>query len=287
MSTASKSIQVEDGVVSTDASNFVQAIERIRRYKLRGLWIRPGGVNTGSGPPVIDLSLLNEVPFLTDFGISDSVPLKQITGFDTIYQLSKLKKLALHTYKRLDLSEFPKVETLFVTDAPGLSNLETLSELRYARISKLRTEDLSFLSGTRKLTELWIIRAAGKSLRGLDSSPALSTLDISYCSKLQEIKTLPKSLVKLKIKKCPKLRVLSFLAGHPTLEFLYVDVMRTVDFVPGLRRLSYIGFENVLDGDLQPLVKSASLRDVGFYPAKRKHYTHSLAELKQILAAKK
>jgi internalin A len=62
--------------------------------------------------------------------------------------------------------------------------------------------------------------------------------------------------------------------------------MKTVDFVPGLRRLTYIGFENVLDGDLQPLVKSKSLRDVAFYPPKRKHYTHSETELKEILAAR-
>jgi hypothetical protein len=286
MSAKASSIQVKEGAVSTDPVDFAQAIQLIHRDKLQGLWIRHDYLNKSPEPPLVDLTLLNEVTFITDFGISETLPLKRITGFETIYQLSKLKKLALHTYKQLNLSHFPKVEILLITDAPGLTNLDSLTGLRYARISKLRTDDVSFLSGMRQLSELWIIQAASKRIRGLDSIPALSTLDISHCSKLESVDALPKSLVKLKIKKCPRLREVSFLAGHQSLEFLYIDVMQTLEFVPNLRRLSYIGFENVLDGDLRPLVKSGSLRDAGFYPAKRKHYTHSEAELKKILAAR-
>jgi internalin A len=226
------------------------------------------------------------VTFITDFGISEPLPLKRITGFETIYELTKLKKLALHNYKQLDLSRFPKLEMLSLTDTPGLTKLEALSKLRYARISRLRTDDLSALSGMRQLAELWIIQAAEKRIRGLDSAPALSTLHIAHCSKLEGVDALPTRLAKLKIEKCPRFHDLSFLADHPSLEFLYVDVVETLAFVPSLPRLSYVGFGNVLDGDLNPIVKSTSLRDVACYPAKRKHYTHSEKELKEILANK-
>src|SRR5207248_30578 len=100
------------------------------------------------------------------------------------------------------------------------------------------------------------------------------------------ISAVPKSLTTLTINKCPRLRDLSFLVDHPSLNSLTVDVMETVTFVPSLRQLSYVAFGNVLDGDLKPLVKSKSLRDVAFYPAKRKHYSHSLEELKDILAVR-
>ena len=57
-------------------------------------------------------------------------------------------------------------------------------------------------------------------------------------------------------------------------------------FVPQLPALDYVGFENVLDGDLSPLLKSASLTKVGFHPAKRKHYSHSQAEIQKLIAGK-
>ncbi len=286
MAAAASSVDIKDGVVSTDPADFPRALEVIRRDKHRGLWIRPDFSDKNPKAPVVDLSLLKEVPSLDDFGIAD-FSLKRLANFDAIYQLSKLRKLALHTFKRLDLSRFPKLETLFVTDGPGLTGLETLSELRYARISKLRNDDLSFLSGMRQLSELWIIQATSQSLLGLDASPSLATLDISHCAKLESIDAIPKRLLKLKIKKCSHVRDLSFLTGHPALEFLYVDIMENVAFVPSLRKLTYLGFENVLDGDLKPILQSASLRDVGFFPAKRKHYSHSEPELKEILATRK
>ncbi len=36
-----------------------------------------------------------------------------------------------------------------------------------------------------------------------------------------------------------------------------------------------------------PLLKSASLTKVGFYPAKRRHYSHAEAEINQLLATKR
>jgi internalin A len=283
---AGASIQVKDGVLSTDPGDFAHAIEALRRDKLKGLWIRPDFRDKEPKAPVVDLALLKEVASLDDFGIAD-FSLKRITNFDAIYGLTKLRKLAMHTFKTLDLSRFPKLETLFVTDAPGLTGLDALTELRYARLTKLRAEDLSFVGEMPRLAELWIIQAPGKRFKGLDTSRSLATLDVSHCSKVDTISALPKSLTKLKIKKCAQLKDLAFVKGHAALEFLYVDVMTDVAFVPSLRSLTYLGFENVVDGDLEPILESRSLKDVGFFPAKRKHYTRSESEIKELLAARK
>ena len=286
MAARAGSIEIKDGVASTNPADFPRAVEAVRRDKLSGIWIRPDFEDKKPKAPVVDLSLLRDVPNLEDFGIANIEP-KRIANFEAIYDLGKLKKLSLHAFKTLELARFPKVETLFLTDGPGATGLEALAGLRYARVSKLRAEDLSFVAKMRHLSELWLVQAASKRLSGLDASPSLATLTLSHCAKLEKIDALPKSLVKLKIEKCGRLRDLAFVAKHPSLDFLYVDVLPDVAFVPGLRHLTYLGFQNVIDGDLRPLVESKSLRDVAFYPAKRKNYTHSESELKQILAARK
>ncbi len=284
---AKTSIKVDkDGLVTTDPVDFGAAIKLIEREKHRGLWVRPDFANKSPGPPIIDLSLLQRVTFLDEFGIAD-LPVRRVTNFEGIYELTKPKKLALHTYPKLDLSRFPDVESLFLTDAPGMTGLEALSQLRYARLSKLRADDLSFLSGMRRLAELWIIHSPNRRLQGIDASPSLGTLQIEHCAKLETVDGLPNGLLKLKILKCGRLKNLSFLAKHPCLEFLYLDVMDDVAFVPSLRQLTYLGFENVMDGDLEPLTRTTSLRDANFYPENRKHYTHSKTQINDLLPARK
>src|SRR5262249_3503235 len=132
--------------------------------------------------------------------------------------------------------------------------------------------------------ELWIIQAKAKTLRGLETSPSVTTLKLSYCRALEGLSGLPKSLVKLTLEKCLRLKDLSFLAKHPSLEFLYAEIIDSVAFAPTLRRLEYFGSRNIVDGDLKPLVASKSLRKVGL--ADRKNYTPKVKELNELLAAR-
>jgi hypothetical protein len=228
-------------------------------------------------PPVADLVLLGEVPFLESLSVD--VARERVVGFEGIYSLARLKKLGIHSYPQLDLSRFPDLEQLFVTDGNGLVNLERLTRLSLARIWKLRADDLSFLAGMHELSELQLIQLRHERILGLDAAPALATLELSHCPKLASVGALPRQLSKLKIGSCPRLRDLSFLAGHPSLQFLYADVVSSFAFVPTLERLSYIGFEDVADGDLRPLFASRSLRKVGL-PGK-KHFFPPAAEVRK------
>ena len=144
----------------------------------------------------------------------------------------------------------------------------------------------TFVAAMPRLAKIRLIQLRHQRLQGLDRSPKLSSLELSHSSKLVGIGGIPQCLASLRIKRCAKLRDLAFLARHPKLEFLYVDVMADLAFVPQLPALDYVGFENVLDGDLSPLLKSASLTKVGFHPAKRKHYSHSQAEIQKLIAGK-
>jgi hypothetical protein len=254
----------------------------VAQQRLRGVLVRDDFADKQPNPPVVDLSRLLTVPFIDDFGMSPGLNPKRFAHFEALYQLRKLRKLGMH-----NLANFPKVEMLFLTDGPNCASLESLSHLQYARIWKLNDPDLSILAKLPRLTELQLIQMHHQRIQGLDKSATLSTLELSYCPKLLSVAAIPTGLTKFILKKCAKLRDLTFLLCHPNLEFLYVDIMESLAFVPGLLRLAYVGFENVLDGNLSPLLESASVTRLGCHPGKRKHYSHSLQELAKLLDAKR
>lgn len=284
MAAVGLSIKVEEGVVTTDPYDFAQAVALVRQDRLRGLSLRTEDLERGPERPTIDLSLLSEVRFIEEFGVSPDLPASRFANFDALYQLPGLQKLCLHSYKKLDLSHFPKLQILFATDAPGLLNLEGLEELRMLRVWKLRSGDFARLSRLTRLSEIWLSQASCKEMHGLDRLNSVVKLELSHCSKLESLGPLPKSLVTLRIMKCAHLHDLSSLARHPSLEFLFVEKLDSVGFVPSVPNLSYVGFLEVVDGNLSPILKSSSVRDVGFM--NRKHHSHSEAEMKKLLGAK-
>jgi hypothetical protein len=286
MTQTSDAFRIRDGVVTTEPAQFDEAIATVAREKLHGVMLTNDFGPKQPGPPRVDLSRLLTVPFIEEFGFSPGFDPKRLVNFEALYELRNLKKLGMHSYLAVDLSRFAKLEMLFLTDGRRCTGLGSLSELQQAHIWRLEAPDLSFVATMPRLAKLRLIQLRHQRIQGLDRSPKLSSLDISHSSKLVGIGGIPQCLASLSIKRCAKLRDLAFLAHHPKLEFLYVDVMADLALVPQLPMLAYVSFENVLDGDLSPLLKSASLTKVGFHPAKRKHYSHALAEIQKLLAGK-
>lgn len=72
---------------------------------------------------------------------------------------------------------------------------------------------------------------------------------------------------------------LSLLETIPFLEDF--GMIASLAFVPAMRRIAYVGFETVVDGDLTPLLSTKTLRDAGF--ADKRHHSHTLEEIKALL----
>lgn len=130
-----------------------------------------------------------------------------------------------------------------------------------------------------------LIRAKPDAVVGLDRLRALTQLQLSHCTSLRSIAPLPPALATLKIMKCRKLTSLGFLRDNPSIAFLYAATIDSLDFIPSMSRLAYLGFEKLGDGDLGPVLESESLRDVGFTP--KKHYSHGRPELDAALARRR
>lgn len=271
-----------EGMAATDPADFDEAVALVRAQGLPGLWIRDDFLAKQPDAPQVDLSALRQLPSLRNFGIAEGVGVHRLLDFAAIYSLRELEKLAIYTFPSLDLAKFPRLEILMVRDDPKLTGLDQLTTLGEVRITGLLEPDLSVLAANAGLTKLMLIRAKPEALVGLDQLLALTELQLSHCTKLRTITPLPPRLRILKIMKCGKLSALEFLRGNQSIESLYSDSIESLAFVPSMTRLEYLGFDKLADGDLAPVLASASLREISF--AAKKHYTHGLAELRDALA---
>lgn len=225
--------------------------------------------------------LLNQL-FVKHLIIEDiKINKKQASSIESIYTLCNLKSLSLNGNKmRIDLSKLSQLEVFYCKYGKTIQNIGSLLNLKDLFIISLDNTDLKLL---KRLSNLKFLRLTGgdfQSLEGIGTLNKLERLDICYNSKLKfpdEINKLP-SIKKLHIERCKMLTDFSFLENNSIVEELFVDKIESLRFIPSMRNLKAINFQDCIDGNLTPLFESSSLEQINFFPNK-KHYTHALNEI--------
>jgi len=280
-------IRVDKGVAMTEPAAFARALNLVKDDGLRGVTIVTDWRDQEPDAPTCDLSLLAEVvPSIEHFAIASGIPTRRTLNMESLYALRGLKALSLHEYSAFDLSHFPQLEELFLTERRGLRGLETLTALRVMRITGLRAADVSGWKDLRALTDLWIIQADRKTttLSGLEVLTGLRHLEVHNCPKLTGLDGIPDGLLKLKVMRCAAFTDFAFLAGNASLDFLYATTLESLAFLPTIERITGVGFESVVDGDLAPILATTTLRFVGCMD--KKHHSHKCASLVEELKAR-
>jgi hypothetical protein len=252
-----------EGNVTTDPYDFADAVRLVADQKLRGLHIRADELSRTGNPPVVDLDLLDLLPQLESFSISPKVPLSRLENLDGVYRLSNLTRLSMHDYRELDLAQFPLLETFTGTDRLGLIGLNRCQRLKTLGVWKLREGTLTGPRCMTALTSLWLSQPLVTALDVLAEFPSLTTLEVHHSQRIASIVPLPPKLAKLVIAACAQLTNLRFLAGHASLEFLFAERLDSLEMIPTLPALKYLGFQEVGDRDLSPLLIAPSLRRIG------------------------
>ncbi len=237
--------------------------------------------------PTCDLSLVAEVASTLEyFAISPGIPTRRTLHMESLHALRGLKELGLHEYPALDLRHFPQLEVLFLTERRGLRGLETLTALRELRITGLGSPDVSGWKQLQSLAKLWIIQADRKitTLAGLEVLTGLRHLEIHHCPKLAGVSGLPEALLQFKVMRCPAFTDFAFLAGNPSLDFLYASTLESLAFLPTMEAITRLGCESVVDGDLSPVLATKTLRFVAC--TDKKHHSHKSAALMKVLEAR-
>lgn len=213
----------------------------------------------------------------------------QASSIESIYTLDNLRFLSLKGNRmRIDLSRLSQIEAFYCKFGETIQNIDSLINLKDLFIVSFDNLDLKLLQGLSELKILRLTSGDFLSLEGIRTLNKLERLDICYNHKLifpDEINKLS-SVKKLHIEKCKMLTDFSFLENNMVIEELFVDKIESLKFIPSMGKLKSINFQDCTDGNLTPLLESASLEQINFFPNK-KHYSHTLDEIISITGARR
>lgn len=259
---------------------FKNSIEKISLYPLNHIIDEEGIDYPKNLVFKLNGGLLKNAQFIKELSISDYVK-SDLDGINSLYCLHNLKSLSFQDSSfKIDFSKIPTLENLYFKYNNGVKSIGTLKNLLELLIISFNETNLESLHNLHNLEILRLTRGTFTSLKGIEDLKKIKQLELAYASKLEDIlqiSSLP-NLSKLHIEKCKCLDDFSFLSGNETIEELFIDNVKSLDFVPTMRRLKKINIWNCADGNMSPLLNSKSLEQINFYPNK-KHYTHTIEEI--------
>jgi hypothetical protein len=212
------------------------------------------------------------------------------TKFDiqVINSLHMLKFLGFADNKIdvIDLSNFPKIESLACDYSSRLKGLENCKNLKYLSLTgyKSNNKDLSELPSFLNLRELMLFKTDIATLQGIERFSNLKKLEIFSASKLIAIEALQRlsnNFEEILLQRCKNISDYDTLGKVKSLKKIMLSEsgeIKDLVFVKELPRLEFISFwgTNVIDGNIK---YCEGINYVGF--DNKKHYTHKSEQFKK------
>lgn len=232
---------------------------------------------------------LNEIDFLKNYPFVERISVTSETiELSGLNYLSNLKHLSLINDKQaVDFSNFPNLVVCQIEWNNKLQNIGLCKELKELQITKFNSKEKNLmpLSDLSNLEKLTLTRTNINSFNGLQKLQKLKQLEIYYAKgieNLSDINCISNTLINLHLSNCPNIKSYSEITELQKLYWLKlskcgdIPSLSFIKEMPNLEKISFID-TNVLDGDLSPCI---GLQHAGF--TNKKHYSHTIAEMKKI-----
>lgn len=242
-----------------------------------------------------DISFLRECPGLKFLRVIPSFESNGKFDFSPLYELPEIKYLSCQNIYgsreqyigAIDLVQINGLIYLDIDVNKGMLNYNKVETLKTLAVSyfKGKNQDLTDLFSSKQLDSLWLIFCKMKSLNGIDQSECMTYLYLDYNRDLCDIsalKQVKKTLKRLRILNCPKIKdfsVLRELENLERLELMGNNTLADLSFIKDLKKLKYFCFDmNVMDGDLSNCLSL----DFAISDKDRKHYNLKDKDLPKI-----
>ncbi|KQB37439.1 hypothetical protein [Flavobacterium aquidurense] len=270
------------------SNNFSEGIDFVFQNKISQIQLKG---TVGKIEQKIDFSLIekvsNQIKILTISNLNDT----QIENLESIYNLIFLEILFVPEKLnfKLDILKFENLIQFGGVFSPKILNLNKHEKLQSLVISSgYPTENLDFLCNLKYVQKLHLYKANKlENLKGIEKLSSLFEISIGYNSKITSVLEINDSKVeKLIIEKCKNLLDFSFLKENKHIKELFIDNIKSIEFITAMPNLEIINFWDCKDGNMRPLLEAKKLKQINFYPNK-KHYSHTIEEIIEITGARR
>lgn len=258
---------------------------------------------------VLNVSLICEYDFIETLVIQGCNYTIEPCNLNQLSFLPRLNKLGLWADKvfTVDFSLFPKLEELEYYHTKQTENVDALINLKRLHIYNFKSNELEELGNMNSLGELTLWDAKNTNLNGLcqltnirmldivrsrkmidisglRNSNRLEKLNLSYCNNITNISVLShiSGLKTLRLLNCKQLQDLTQSVPNNTIEHINISSLKDLLFLEGMKQLKSLCFDDVINGDISPLLGSHSLESVSM--VSKKKYSHTEKEVNLILA---
>ncbi|HEY9478149.1 MAG TPA: hypothetical protein VIQ26_06930 [Microbacteriaceae bacterium] len=223
---------------------------------------------------------------------------RTITDLVPVYRMAAtLESISVITAPRapLDLARLPKLTQLGAEWEQVESSIEAGGGLRDLYLGSYNPRDLTPLAQSTQLRSISMKdRPYIESLAGIDAFPLLEKLGIYLARGLRDLSDLasasaPRHLRELQLESDRGITRLDEIGMATNLEFLNISELRDIESLAPLGNLKLLdtlyayGTTRVADGDLTPLMKLPSLKDLRMM--NRRSYSPSVGEVKALLSS--
>ncbi len=253
-----------DDYIMLDVENIDRAIEYVLSKFPQVDKI--GIASNTNGVYEINLDFLKQFPNITHFKLSCF--LAKSADIQPIYYLKELQWLQWWSDNKVDISKFPKLNTLVCHYSDNIIfNNNNLSFLYLSYANKL-----SFLDKIPNLTRLVLRNYSGIDLSGINHLSNLDELTIRLARKLIDIKDILecKNLCEIEFEGINKQVDLSILSKCENLKGLYLHMsIPNCLFLKEIKNIESFVCKEIEDNDLSPIFESTTLSYVYLYKYKR------------------
>lgn len=213
-----------------------------------------------------------------------------LTGFAALYTLPNLRELDFDflsedwVIAKDEVFDMAKCQNLRRYEGQldkNMMNLAQCVSLEVLHLRHFNETDFSLLSNLKNLRAIRFAQLKCKNANGLQYLPNLHEVDLYLANQLTDISALndcPK-LIRITTERCPKLNDIHLKSASLQSAWLWHKI-NSLDFIQNCPQLNHLGFKELVDGNLQPIIDA---RIAKFHFEKKKHYSHGLKELEKLM----